>query len=369
MQIYIMDKDFNTIGAIKVFNTLIWTRRYYEDGVFEFHTSVDYFPMLNEARYLCRSDRSELGVIREVSHSQTDSGSRSAYCKGYFAEKLLDNLVLQRSVNLTGTPEDIAFSLVNSFAINPSDSGRKIKHLVLGTKKGLGASVTLQTTGDSLGEKLYEVEQTQELSHRLVYDYEENTLTFEVWEGLDRTEDQEENSPAVFSNKFYNIKSASYDRDESAYANFAYVAGEDSGSNRVLVEVDARTSADEERREIYVDARDLQSEYEDDSGNKKTYTAVEYKELLRQRGLEKLAEYAKVETVNSDIDAGANLVYMKDFDLGDLCTYQDTSVGIECVERITQLQETYEGSKMTLSVTFGTDEATTINKIIKREAK
>ena len=66
MQVYILDKDFQTIGAIKVFNSLIWTRRYYEPGVFEFHTSSSFFPLFNSGKYICRNDRSELGVIREV---------------------------------------------------------------------------------------------------------------------------------------------------------------------------------------------------------------------------------------------------------------------------------------------------------------
>ena len=117
-----------------------------------------------------------------------------------------------------------------------------------------------------------------------------------------------------------------------------------------------------------MDARDLQSEYQDAGGAKRTYDSAQYRAILRQRGLEKLSEYSKIETVHSDIDAGANLVYMKDFDLGDLCTYQNMDVGIECDERITAIQEVYEGAKMTLNVTFGTDEATTITKIIKREA-
>ena len=344
MQVYILDKDFQTIGAIKVFNSLIWTRRYYEPGVFEFHTSSSFFPLFNSGKYICRNDRSELGVIREVNYAQTDKG------------------------DISGTPEGIALALVDGMTIHPANSGRVIPRLVLGTRKGLGSRITLQTTGDKLGEKLYETEQTQELSHRILYDYERNTLTFECWKGLNRTENQEENSPAIFSNRFYNVKSAIYGRDESSYANVAYVAGEGEGNARTIVEVDIRTDPAEERREIYVDARDLQSEYQDGSGAKRTYDSAQYRAILRQRGLEKLSEYSKIETVHSDIDAGANLVYMKDFDLGDLCTYQNMDVGIECDERITAIQEVYEGAKMTLNVTFGTDEATTITKIIKREA-
>ena len=176
------------------------------------------------------------------------------------------------------------------------------------------------------------------------------------------------NSWAIFSDSFYNVKNAVYDRDESECKNFAYVAGEGEGAARVIVEVDIRSNPNEERRELYVDARDLQSTYTDDNGSEHTYTQAQYRQLLRQRGLEKLAEYEKVETVNSDVDPDANLVYMTDFDLGDLCTYRYTDVGIETTKRITEIQEVYEGSKQTLSVVFGNDMATSITKIIKREA-
>lgn len=367
MRITILDKDFQTLGTVGVFNSLIWCRRYYEAGMFECHAPVEYFELLNTGRYFYRSDRDELGVIREVNYSQTDKGERRAYCKGYFAESLLDNRVINSPANLTGTPETIARSLVNTYIINPGDTGRKIPQIVLGAAKGIGSSITIQTTGDKLGEKLYDILETQEESLKLSFDYQNNILTFTVWSGLDRTDEQDINSWATFSNSFYNVKNVVYDRDDSEAKNYAYVAGEGEGAARTVVQVDVRSSSAIERREVYVDARDLQSTYRDEQDVEHTYTAAQYRELLRQRGLEKLAEYATVETVNSDIDANANLEYMTDFDLGDLCTYQNNDVGIECVKRITEIQEVYEGAKASLNITFGNDESTTITKIIRRE--
>ena len=163
------------------------------------------------------------------------------------------------------------------------------------------------------------------------------------------------------------MKNAQYNRDVSSFKNFAYVAGEGEGSARTVVTVDMRTSSEEERRELYVDARDLQSTYTDDDGNERTYSASQYKQMLRQRGLEKLAEYEVLEVVNSDVDPNANLVYGVDFDLGDLCTYRYTDVNIECTKRITEIQEVFEGSKHTLSVVFGAEGTTSITKLIKRE--
>lgn len=367
MNLIILDENFDTLGIVSVFNTLIWDRRYYAAGLFELYTPAEYFELMNTGRYLYRSDRTDLGVIREVNFARDAKGARTAYCKGYFSEELLNNRVLNTQINLTGTPESIGRQLVQKYLINPEDAGRKIPQIQLGAVKGIGTSVAVTATGDSLGDKLFEIERTQEQSHRLVYDYLTNSLTFEVWQGKDRTDSQEVNSWAIFSDKFYNVKNAVYDRDESDCKNYAYVAGEGEGSARLTVEVDIRTDPSDERRELYVDARDLQSTYTDEGGTEHTYTAAQYRALLRQRGLEKLAEYEKVETVNSDVDPNANLVYMTDFDLGDLCTYRYMDVGIETTKRITEIQEVYEGSKQTLSVVFGNDVMTNIVKIIKRE--
>lgn len=367
MRIMILDENFETLGVVGVFNSLIWTRRYYEAGAFELHFPASYFNLIQQGKYLFRNDRKELGVIRNPEYEQSDKGQRTAYCKGYFAESLLDNRIIPVTYNKTGTPEDISRDLINKNFINPSDSGRKFPHVVLGKAKGIGTSVSFQSTGDTMGEKMYSIEQTQEMSHRLAYDYKANTLTFEVWKGLDRRDTQDINSWAVFSDSFYNVKNVTYERNDADFRNYAYVAGEGEGTARTVVEVDGRTDLSEERREIYVDARDLRSTYTDDAGTEHTYSVSEYKSLLYQRGLEKLSEYSIIETVNSDVDAGANLVYMTDFDLGDLCTYQNKEMGIECAKRITEIQEVYEGSKQTLNVTFGTDSSTSITKLIRRE--
>lgn len=112
-----------------------------------------------------------------------------------------------------------------------------------------------------------------------------------------------------------------------------------------------------------IDARDLQQKDED--GNE--IPLETYKQQLDQRGREKLAEYRMVETINSGVDYQANLVYKKDFDLGDYCTYINTEVNIATDKRITEVMETYEGAATELAVTFGTDEVSTVQQLIKRE--
>ncbi len=365
MQFIILDKDFQTMGSIKVFNTLMWYRRYYSPGIFELHLPADYFDLINSGHYLYRNDRTELGIIREVNFARGEKSEKTAYCKGFFSEHLLNNSVIYPVFSRTGKPDALAHGVVDAYLINPADGKRKINaDMRLGKLEGLGTSITLQNTGDEVGTKLYEVLKTQEMSQRLVFDYLENSLTYEVWRGKDRTDNQTENSWAIFSDSFRNIKNAQYDRDESDYKNVAYVAGEGEGSARIVVEVDIRSSPDEERRELFVDARDLQK-----TTDNITYTDAQYRDLLFQRGLEKLAEYAVIEKVDSGVDPSANLIYGVDFDLGDLCTYRYSDVNIECSKRITEIQEILEGSRQTLNVIFGNDDATNFKQIIRKEMK
>lgn len=363
MKLIVLNKDFQTMGSIPLFRTLIWVRRYEKLGCFELYTSKDYFPLLNGGRYLYRSDAKELGVIDEVNYSQDDSGSREAYAKGNFAEKLLTDRVIETTLRLSGNIEQAMRSLVQRTAIEPADSGRRIPHLRLGEVSGIQGSIEIQTTGDNLSDKLYEIGNVMEISHRVRYDYLTDDLVFEVWQGKDRRDTQEVNSWAIFSNSFFNIRNAVYNRNGSSYKNFAYVAGAGEGAARNIITVDLRQPG-EERYEIWVDARDLQET--DENGN--TIPPATYRAQLVQRGKEKLAEYRKVETVNSSIDPNANLVYKKDFDLGDYCTYINTEIQMSTDKRITEIMETYEGGAMELSITFGTDEISTVRQLIKREA-
>ena len=110
-------------------------------------------------------------------------------------------------------------------------------------------------------------------------------MTFVVFQGTDRSVQQSERPVVIFSDEFGNLAAPKYTKTSVDYKNKAYVAGQGEGDDRVVVIVDLTDG--EEARELYVDAKDIQQE--------EGVTAEEYEALLRQRGLEKLAECPKVE--------------------------------------------------------------------------
>jgi hypothetical protein len=253
--------------------------------------------------------------------------------------------VINTTQNLTDTTENNCRKLVTNFVINPSVGVRKISKVKLGDIKGLGNKYTMQVTGDNLMEELYTLAKQDELSIRLYYDYVNDEIIFEVWKGKDRTDNQSENTFAIFSQNFENILNDNYSRDDTKYKNFAYVYGEGEAEERFLIEVDKTNG--EERKELYVDARDLQKD--DDM------TLDEYKETLKNRGIEKLTECNRVETADFSTDPFSNLIYREDYDLGDLCTYKNEELGILVDNRIVEISEVFENGNKKIDVVFGDD--------------
>lgn len=366
MELLLLDKNFGICGLIDDFSSLVWNRKYYECGNFNLQFGLKYWKQFENAKYVYSKEFEETAILETLNYKNTTQGveiQRSG--------RFLESILAQRVINTTQKfknmiTEDIIRSLVSTFAIHSGD--RKIKNLVLGERKGLGRTRTIQMTGDNLLDKIYELCKEDELSIHLRYDFDKNEMVFEVWQGLDRRDTQNTNTWAVFSRNFENIVDDEYSTDETKYCNFAYVegeveeesedllaVGEVSNKRRVEVIVD-RVRPGEERRELYVDARDLQSDKgEDEEGNPIEVTEEEYLEMLRERGIEKLNECNRVEISNFTIDSNSNLRYKEDFDIGDKVVYSNDDLGFFIENRIVEVSEVYENGDRTIDVTFGDD--------------
>ena len=348
MDLLLLDEDFEICGLIDDWESLIWNRKYYECGNFKLQVNISYLEQFTNAKYLYCKDKREIGRLETFKFS-TSSDKKYLSYSGRFLESVLGDRVIDTTYNFSSkTTEVICRSLVDSIAINPDDEDRIIENLELGDLQGLGEKRTVQITGENLLDEEYELCKEDELSISVDYDFDIQKLIFRVWQGLDRTDEQTDNTWAIFSKNFENITNEEYDKDETQYCNYAYVAGEedeDTGE-RTITTVD-KVSDGETRKELYVDARDLQKD--DDM------TDDEYIETLKERGIEKLNENTKVETSDFTIDPLSNLEYKKDFDLGDKVIYKNTELGIIVENRIVEISESYENGVQTIDVTFGDD--------------
>lgn len=325
MDIYLLNNDFEAIKIVDDFSSLIWRRKYHEVGDFELHCTHELFSDLAEAKYVYRPDRTEIGIIENYGLDYPD-----AFCKGRFLERVLYDVIIYPSAKYSNqTQELIARDLVAKFM--PS------VHLTIVNNPEIGEKITTQVTGDNLMEYLYELLAAVEASFSVTFDWQTKGLSFRVWQGVDRR------SSAIFSAEWDNLSAFRYEYSDKDYRNYAIVAGEGEDTKRQFVEVDQ--SNGEHRRDLFIDARDMQQE-EDESKEA-------YKERLIQRGKKKLAEYTIVEKCDAEIDTESSLVYLTDFDLGDLCTVTETAHNITCEKRITVCEEVYENGTFSLLITLG----------------
>jgi hypothetical protein len=354
MELYIFDKELNFQGILEVYTSLIWRRRYSKHGDFELHCAltIKNLELLKKGNIVWKNDDEEAGYIKYRNLSMDNDGDEALVVSGKFLTGYLNRRIIWGTENLNTTSELAVRELIDKNVINPSNTERKIGLMALGEVKGYPQTTNMQTSYDNLLDKVEEIANTNELGIRTILDLPNKKIVFDIYEGLDRTEFNGVNAPAIFSREFENVLEQEYTDSDNNFRNLALVAGEGEGSARVLEVIGSGTDLD--RYEVFIDAKDLQ---------KDAMTDLEYKAKLVERGNTKLAEYKDIQTFDSKINLNSNLEYKVDFNLGDKVTCVSKAWGITIDTRITEIEEVYEASGKQINVTFGNEIPTLIDKI------
>lgn len=358
MELYIFDRNLNFQGILESFFSLIWTRRYSKCGEFELHCSLtsETLNLLQRSNVIWKKDDLEAGYIEYRNLKQDAEGKEVLVIKGKFLTGYLNRRIIWGIENLNTTAELAMRQLINNHAINPANTDRKIDMLTLGDLKGYTNNIDKQVSYKNLLETVEEISSTDGLGIRTLLDIENKQMIFDIYEGLNRTAEQSENAPAIFSREFENVLEQEYIDSFNNYRNTVLVAGEGEGVEREFVAIENGQGLD--RYELFIDARDLQSEIDG-----ATIPIEEYKEILKNRGISKLSEYKEIQTFESKINLNSNLTYKEDFDLGDVVTCTSKKWGITIDTRITEIEEVYEETGKQINVTFGNNIPSLIDKI------
>ena len=400
MDLYIYNPAIELQGVIDGYSSLRWRRRYFEPGEFELHckASAENLALLREGNIIHRLDRQEAAIIEGVTVEGTDNGDEIT-ATGRMGSSMLDRRIITPTINFSGTVEAAMRKIVSDNAI----TARPLPHLVLGDAVGLTPTATFQATYKTVLSVCEALAKAAPLGFRVRLDVPGKQWIFEVYDGVDRSVTQHDRPYVLFSDEFRNITGPEYTRNSTGYCNYAIVGGEGEGAARVIVEVDHTGGG--ERRELWVDAKDLQntedtSESFSGDGNTASFalahtsssvssvtvgsspasyslngstitispvpeqgTSVSvsytYKKLsdaayaaqLRQRGAEKLAEAKKSESFTAAAVNTSNFAYLTDWNLGDIVSFEWW--GIRLDQRITEIEEVDEGGVMTITPVCG----------------
>lgn len=388
MRLEVFDFELNRLGLIEIYSSINYTLKFIDVGSFELKCAINEqnVKLIQKNRFLWIEDE-VCGIIQYIS-SSTDDGTITA--KGKLAKEMLNWRWVYPCFVKTGEPAALAENIVNIHCVNPSEPKRKMKGLVIGNAGYVinKPHITYQKTGDTVLTSVQNISTANNLGFEIYFNPRNvNPFKFVVLEGKDRTiGNKDGNKPVVFSRDFENIVSGSYEYNDDSFRNVALVAGEATdGSNnenaaRTFLVVDQAGSENVSsfyRKELYVDARDLQSEYseevitKDEEGNdvtesvEKKMTEQEYNATLSNRGFEKMGETLVEESYESQIRTDARTIYQfgKDYTYGDYVTVIDKSLGIMLNVQITEMQIVYDANGYDYIPTFGNSVPTILKKI------
>lgn len=360
---------FDAIGEINQFTSLIWPDKFNGYATFELWAPItpENKTLIKEGNILwCGGDNA---AIIEIIQSSINASSEKSYkIKGRTLEMYLTTRIVWGTFDCYNKfSSTIMYEIVNRNCINPAKLSRKIPFLENAIDEQIGGKITYQKTGGEVYDALVGIASISELGFDILFRPKEKKLIFKVIEGVDRSIMPAYTggiNPVIFSADLESILTSSYYKNEQDVKSVALVVGEGLGISRKQITSGDDTSAGFLRRELYIDARDLQSEILNDDGTTSTISEEEYDEMLDTRGNAKLSECVAVETLEAKVRDTGNTQYAYgiDYKKGDKVIVRDDELGIQTIGKITEINQNY-GDKYELIITFGYEYPTLIQKI------
>ncbi|TCJ05093.1 hypothetical protein E0Y62_07410 [Cytobacillus praedii] len=357
------------LGEIDDYESLMFTRSWHGIGDFEMRINryKKHTEYLQEGNIiLIGNQMNKVFIIlhQEIELDENGKSSENWIIRGFHLKVVIsEKITLPPSHTAydskTGTSEEVMKHYVNNNVVNPVDVKRKRVEVSIAPNQKRGLSISWQSRFKNLAEEMAEISLVTGLGWNVILDWENKKWIFETMEGRDLTADQDILPPVIFSPQFESIQSLSYLKSKLNYRNVAYVAGQGEGVNRRVVVVDDSGGAI--RREVFIDARDIPEETEDDPPKQRPIADIIRD--LTDRGKQKLQEFLQEEYLEGQILTHSTFVYEEDYDLGDIVTVQNTDWGVTLNARLTEVKEIYEESGVRIEAVFGNNRPTLIKKI------
>lgn len=346
--IEILDRNFKRLDILRHYTFSQYNMKFRGIGTFTVNAPLELntiFLNREEQYYLLFNGNVHpvVGKVEDVKKESEDEENKLTIT-GRLALFILTKRIVSDTINTSGTTLEHMEKLVTENILKVKNN-RYIPITIddSAVNKNKLSKVDRQVTGGYIWDEFEELlEQDKigvELYPNIVPTYSMNDIfsnvtdwTLKFSSGIDRTKGNVDgNVPVIFSQQLSNINRVDYERNVENHCNTAYVAGEGEGSNRKWFEIpinqeESQETKGWERSELWIDARDIQSE--DDDGNQ--LTDEQYNALIKQRAEEKAVENDIQESYEATvIIKNKRYVYGKDYFLGDFVTVVDTQLGLE----------------------------------------
>lgn len=331
---------------VDAYEYLSWTRRYRRPGAWRCQINR-YLPAAKEfvpgrIVHFRRNGEDRLALIetRQISVDVSGRPSEQWTVAGRELLGILGDRLCLHGVStgtgyddLVGAAETAMRHYVDVNAINPANPTRIVPFLSLATTDDeRGGTVTQRARFDVLTDLLESICAASGLGYRGGWSWDDRRLVFEVVQGIDRTDS------VILSPALGNCTIKGYNESTSLAPSVAVVAGQGVAEERLIAETATDIGLTGfARRELFVDARDCETEPE-----------------LLQRGTEKLAEDGDTTTLEVEYIQTASYRYGEDFDLGDIVHVEYPDIAA-IDTRIVEITEEYAREGENITLTLGTE--------------
>lgn len=318
------------VGWVDVWVSLYWDSPYYSEGSFtlEVRPTTENLQLLQEGRWLVRSDETPRIPMRICGRANQNEDA-NLVVSGYPATWLLTKRV-SATVIKGQNAEQAMRSLVAAAKPWP--------RLELGTAYGFDTVFDKQTSGGSVFDYCKTIGQACDLGFRVILDGTGSSKKL-LFEAFRPTFDPNNR----FAPQWGNLLNAGWSFADTDYANVALVQGAGEGDERATVWVGDVNATGSDRRELYIDARDIQP----DEDNKETTTSQTYLQKLADRGGEKLLSQLRTGSIEFSVEDDS-------LQVGDVLRVSLPQLGYTAMVRVADIITESQDSGTTRTLRLGT---------------
>lgn len=319
---YVLNENFEMLSSVDSYDSLIWTDRYSDAGDFEVYIAASTEAIdLFRQNYYVKYPESEHTMIIDYIEVTTDvENGNKLIVRGESLESILKRRIIWNQTVLNGDLQSQIEKLLNENIIKPSAENRIIDNFIFEKstdERILSLTIDAQFTGETLYDAIKSICDDANLGFKILLN-DQNQFIFSLYMGEDHSYSQDYNPYVIVSKSFDNIISSDYLMSTRPIRNVALVAGEGEGSARKTIITGDNSQIGLDRRELYVDARDISSQTSEG-----TLSEVDYNAQLRQRGREKLAENRIQKSFDGEVDSLGEFQYYQDYFMGDIIQFED----------------------------------------------
>ncbi|WP_126990564.1 Gp37-like protein [Candidatus Kurthia intestinigallinarum] len=390
----VIDGEFNFYGEITLYSSVTITHKLYAIG--EVQIKINRYAhnadLLIQDRIIFFENEYDTPFQifhREIELDEEGKATENWLIKAVPLKSWLSDRIVLPANNAISTYfdtniESIFKGLITANITESNNINRHIPNLIVAPNLNRGQTIKrIVKRGTIISEELKDIGELTGIGWNIYIDISNKKFVFDIVDGVDRSTNQIDRPPVVFSTEFGTVKSLEYTESKLNYKNTAYVAGKSEKIQRKIATVNDDVSG-LERKEIYIDADVTETEEkevtligvgEHEDGRSYEYEYKDKVEVdrseddivadLADKGKEKLSEYEQTLFFSGQIQ-NTLFQYGKDFFLGDIVTLNSNEWGVSVEPRITEIRIYHEtGQNKKVEAVFDKDYPTFIDKVKK----